>query len=209
MSNPQDDPGHRPPPPRQGEPPQGAPSPYQGEQQQYQGEPAYQPGPGHYQGGPVHYEGGPAPYQGDPGTYQGEPGAYQNASPPYGYQSPPGPQWQGQGGYGGPQSHLQRRSKGFFGTLFDINFDDMVTTRLIKMAYALAILVYSLIALLMLLFAWSFFAWNKPLGFITLIATPIVWTAGLLTTRLVLEFVINQFKITEHLKALRDREGPR
>ncbi|GLY73272.1 hypothetical protein Airi01_015390 [Actinoallomurus iriomotensis] len=172
MSNPHDDPGHRPPPPRQGEP-----------------QPSYPGGP-------------PPPYQTDPHAYPGPP------------QQPGGP-WQGPPpGHGmppQPQAHAprERAGNGFFKALFDLNFDHMVTASLIKFSYALAIVVYSLIALVMLLFAWSFSVWNKPLALATLVATPIVWVAGLLTTRMVLEFVINQFKITEHLKAMRDREGLR
>ena len=173
MSNPHDDPGRRPPPPRQGEPPSS------------------------YQGGP------PPPYQGDPHAYPGPPN--QAAGP---WQGPPP-------GYGGPQQppvppeYSPRRDKGFFGALFDLNFDHMVTTKLIKISYMLAIVVYSLIALVMLLFVWSFSVWNKPLAFATFLATPIVWVSGLLLTRMFLEFVINQFKITEHLKAMREREGLR
>jgi Domain of unknown function (DUF4282) len=172
MSNPHDDPGHRPPPPRQGE--------------------AYSS-----------YPGGPPPhYQGDPYAHPGPP------------QQPGGP-WQGpppgQGGPPQPPAYAPRgrEGKGFFGALFDLNFDHMVTASLIKVSYVLAIVVYSLVAIVMLLLAWSFSVWNKPLGFATLVATPIVWTAGLLTTRMVLEFVINQFKITEHLKAIREREEQR
>lgn len=173
MSNPHDDPGHRPPPPRQGEP---------------------QPS---YPGGPP-----PPPYQTDPHAYPGPPpqpgGPWQ--APPPGHGAPPQPP-----GYG-PRS---REGKGLFGALFDLNFDHMVTANLIKMSYVLAIVIYSLIALVMLLFAWSFSVWNKPLALATLVATPIVWIGGLLATRMVLEFVINQFKITEHLKAMREREGLR
>src|SRR5262245_35912948 len=137
MSNPHDDPGRRPPPPRQGEPHSS-------------------------------YPGGPPPYQADPHAYQAPP------------QHPGGP-WQGPPpGHGmPPQSPVygprEGRGKGFFGALFDLNFDYMVTTNLIKATYAMAIAVYSLIALVMLLFAWSFSVWSKPLALATLLATPIVW----------------------------------
>jgi hypothetical protein len=162
----------------------------------------------------------PPPRQGDPQPYQGDPQPHPGGQPPHGYAPPPnqppppaGP-WQGpppgygpppQGPYGSPGYSPRPAGKGFLGALFDANFDHMVTTRLIKAAYALAIVVYSLISLLLLLLAWSFFVWNKPLGFITLIAAPIFWIAGLLSTRIVLEFVINQFKISEHLKAIREQ----
>jgi hypothetical protein len=155
------------------------------------------------------------PRQGDPQPYPGPPqppyGAY---APPPNQPPPPAGPWQGPPPGFDPNSppppgtsgyQPRPAGRGFTGALFDLNFDHMVTPRLIKGAYGLAIAVYSLIALLMLLFAWSFFVWNKPLGFISLIATPIVWTGGLLTTRMFLEFLINQFKITEHLKVIREQ----
>lgn len=182
MSNAADDPGHRPPPPRQGDP-----HPYQGDPQPHLGGPQLHPG------GPPY--GGYAP----PPPNQPPPPAAPWQGPPPGYGPPPhGPQ-------GAPAYPPRTSGKGFFGALFDANFDHMVTTRLIKVAYALAIVVYSLVALLLLLLAWSFFYWNKPLGYITLIAAPIFWISGLLTTRIFLEFVINQFKISEHLKAIREQ----
>lgn len=174
MSNPHDDPGHRPPPPREGEPT----GSYQGAQPYYQGEPYPHQGPQ------------PAPPEQPTGSWQG------GAPSGYGFPQRPAPAVSG----------ARPRTKGFFGALFDLNFDHMVTTRLLKMSYLLAIVVYSLIALVMLLFVWSFSVWNKPLAFATLAATPIVWLAGLLFTRMTLEFAINQFKITEHLKAMREQE---
>lgn len=182
MSNPHDDSERRPPPPRQGEPPS-----------------SYQGGPPPYQGEPPYYQGDAYPYQGDPHHYQ---------SPPP--QQPPGGHWQtpppGYGPSPQPSPRGPRGDKGFFGALFDVNFDHMVTTRMIKASYVLALVIYSLIGIVMLLFAWSFSVWNKPLALATIVATPIVWLSGLLSTRLILEFAINQFKITEHLKALRERE---
>lgn len=173
MSNPHDDPGRRPPPPRQGEP---------GES---------------YQGAPTQHQGEPYPYYGPPpGPPPQATGAWQGPPPGYGAPQPSSAQ----------PGYDARGDKGVVGALFDLNFDHMVTPRLIKLSYVLAIVVYSLIALVMLLFVWSFSVWNKPLAFATLVATPIVWLAGLLSTRLVLEFVINQFKVTEHLKAIRERE---
>lgn len=84
----------------------------------------------------------------------------------------------------------------------------MVTIKVIRMAYALAIAVYSAIALLMLYEAWGFSVWNSFLEWITILATPVVWLGGILTARLTLEFAINQFKITEYLKAIRDQKEP-
>jgi hypothetical protein len=165
MSNPHDDPGHRPPQPRQGE---------------------------------------PQPYQGGP--------------PPPPHQPPPGAPWQGPGGYGPPPQHsapppgyASGRGKGFFGALFDMSFDHMVTTRLIKLFYVLAIVIVSCSSLAII----SIGIWVAQLrngwflGVVTICFTPVIWLFQLVIVRIVMEVVINQFKITEHLKAMRERDGLR
>ncbi|GAA0356792.1 DUF4282 domain-containing protein [Actinoallomurus spadix] len=184
MSNAADDPGHRPPPPRQGDP-----HPYQGDPQPHLGDP--QPHPG----GPPY--GGYAP---PPPNQPPPPAAWQGPPPGYG---PPAP-------YPGPPARPARPAgKGFLGALFDMSFDHMVTIKVVRAAYALSIAAYTGIALLMLYEAWGFSVWNKFLEWITILATPVVWLTGILTTRLALEFVINQFKISEHLKVIRDQNEPR
>jgi uncharacterized protein DUF4282 len=179
MSNPHDDPGRRPPPPRQGEPPSS------------------------YPGGP------PPPYQGDPHAYPGDGQQYQG---------PPQQAWQSQGGYGpapqppmGPPGYPVAKGKGLFGALFDLNFDEMVSTKLIKAFYLLALLLISLTSLFVLLVGlWALqFGWGRYFGVFLVPAAPLMWLFELVVTRMTLEFVINQFKITEHLKVIRDREGPR
>jgi Domain of unknown function (DUF4282) len=168
MSNPHDDPGRRPPPPRQGDPPS--------------------------------YQGGPPPHQGDRPPYQGPP------------PQQPGPPWQGPPGYGPPPQHPAYgpgKGKGFFGALFDINFDHMITVRLARAIYTMILVMISLFALVVLWYGLSFFAWNATLAVMTIIAAPLIWLFDLVLVRVFMEFVINQFKITEHLKALREREGLR
>jgi hypothetical protein len=182
MSNPHDDPGRRPPPPRQGEPYSSYPGgpPYEGEPQPY---------PGHQ------------PHPSEHGSYQGppqQPGApWQGGPPPQHPMGPPG--------------YPPARGKGLFGALFDINFDEMVSTRLIKAFYLLAILLISLTSLFIFLVGlWALqFGWGRYFGVFLVPAAPLLWLFELVVVRMVLEFVINQFKITEHLKAMREREGLR
>jgi hypothetical protein len=163
MSNPHDDPRHRPPQPRQGEP-----HPYHG------GPPL--PPPNHPPTGPWEGQGyGPPPHPGPPGDY------------------------------------ALRKPKGFFGALFDINFDEMVSTRLIKAFYVLAILLITLTSVFIFLVGlWALqFGWGKYFGVFLIPAAPLLGLLELVMVRMVLEFVINQFKITEHLKAVRERDGLR
>ena len=179
MSNPHDDPGRRPPPPRQGEPPSS------------------------YPGGP------PPPYQGDPHAYPGDGQQYQG--PP---QQPTGP-WQGPPpGHGMPQQPPMpepgyQRPKGLLGNLFDFTFDHMVTPQLIKGAYFFAVLFTSMTAVLWLIVGFWLFQYGWLLTVFIVLFTPPLWILSLIGIRMFLEFLINQFKITEHLKVVRDREGPR
>ncbi|GAB2837926.1 hypothetical protein GCM10027176_47920 [Actinoallomurus bryophytorum] len=111
----------------------------------------------------------------------------------------------------GPPGYPSARGKGLLGALFDINFDEMVSTRLIKAFYVLAILLISLTSLFILLVGlWALqFGWGRYFGIFLVPAAPLLWLFELVVVRMVLEFVINQFKITEHLKAMREREGLR
>jgi hypothetical protein len=171
MSNPHDDPGRRPPPPRQGD----HPSPYQGGPP-----PPYQGDPSFYQGPPPHQPGGP--WQGPPSTHSSR---------------PPGPE----AGY--------KRGKSLLGSLFDFTFDHMVTPQLIKGAYLFAVMFVSMTAIIWLIVGFWLFQYGWLLTVFIVLFTPPLWVLSLIGVRMVLEFMINQFKITEHLKAMREREGLR
>lgn len=178
MSNPHDDPGHRPPPPRQGEP-----------TSSYQGAP-----PPQYQGAP------PPQYQGDPHTYQIPPqqpaGAWQGPPPGYG-PSPSGPD----AGY--------VRGKSLLGSIFDFTFDRMVTPQMIRGAYFFAVLFTSIVAVVWLIIGFYLYHYGYLLTVFIVLFTPPLWLGSLIAIRMFLEFLINQFKITEHLKAMREREEQR
>jgi hypothetical protein len=108
-----------------------------------------------------------------------------------------------------PPGYPASKSKGLFSALFDVNFDEMVSTRLIKAFYVLAILLISLTSLFILLVGlWALqFGWGRYFGVFLVPAAPLLWLFELVVVRMTLEFMINQFKITEHLKAMREREG--
>lgn len=152
----------------------------------------------------------PSSYQGaPPPPYQGDPRAYQGAPPP---QQPGGP-WQGPPPGYGPRPPVPeagyKRGKGLMGNLFDFTFDHMVTPQLIKGAYFFAVLFTSMTALVWLIIGFWLFQYGWLLTVFIVLFTPPLWVLSLLGIRMFLEFLINQFKITEHLKAMREREGLR
>ncbi|MCO5972096.1 DUF4282 domain-containing protein [Actinoallomurus sp. WRP6H-15] len=83
----------------------------------------------------------------------------------------------------------------------------MVTAKLIKVVYVLAIVLISLTSLFILLVGlWALqFGWGRYFGVFMVPAAPLLWLFELVTVRMSLEFVINQFKISEHLKAIREQ----
>ncbi|MCO6006611.1 DUF4282 domain-containing protein [Actinoallomurus purpureus] len=189
MSNAPDDPGHRPPPPRQGDP-----QPYQGDPQPYRDD--------------------SQPYQGDPGPYQGGQPPYSGYPPPPNQPPPPASPWQGPPPGYGPPPHAPQGSpgypprpagKGFFGAIFDMNFDHMITVKLARVIYVVFLLLISFFSLIILWYGYSIFQWNALLGLMVSFAAPLTWIFYVLVLRVSMEFVINQFKITEHLKAIRER----
>ncbi|GAB3667337.1 hypothetical protein GCM10027589_33110 [Actinocorallia lasiicapitis] len=98
----------------------------------------------------------------------------------------------------------QIKRKGLIGSLLDISFDAMVTPMIVRGFYMLALTVISLQCLFFLIIGFVIVEkdWGWVWGLLMICASPLVWLVESLGTRMALEFVINQFKITEELKKL-------
>ncbi|GGT76563.1 hypothetical protein GCM10010177_38430 [Actinomadura citrea] len=97
------------------------------------------------------------------------------------------------------------RGGNLLGGLFDLNFDNMITTRVVKILYVLALIPISLFSLLMAVYGLAWIDDSAAFGYLLLLASPFVWLFQVFATRIVLEFVINQFKISEYLRAIKDK----
>ncbi|MGK5552747.1 DUF4282 domain-containing protein [Actinomadura kijaniata] len=192
------------------------PSPGQPPGQAYGPPPQPHPGhvPGPRQSGPGQsHHSGPQPvvppgYQGDPrqsGPQQIPP---QQGGPHYqqqARQSGPHPQYGGQ--EWAPAERPGRTDKGLLGALLDTSFDHLVTPKLVRYWYVVALLLVSLQCLVFLGFGlwiatWDdFWAW----GVIMIIASPLVWLFEALLVRIVMEAVVVRFKGVEHLRVIRDK----
>ncbi|GAA4224611.1 hypothetical protein GCM10022254_04470 [Actinomadura meridiana] len=115
---------------------------------------------------------------------------------------PGGPQEQQQGW--APPPRVPAR-KGVVGTLLDLSFDYMITAKLVKAVYALALVSITLMDLILAWYGLALLVDGSGLGLALLVATPFIWIFQLLVTRLILEFVINQFKISEYLRIIKDK----
>ena len=96
-------------------------------------------------------------------------------------------------------------ARGFLGALFDFSFTSFVTTRIIKVLYAL-ILVLTVIAALF--YTFLAFSASSLFGFLVLIiGDPLFILIVMAFWRLVLESFVVRFRIAEDVRALRERGG--
>lgn len=155
----------------------------------------------------------------DPGQSYGPP-------PPrpggVGQPPPPARQRPAPGGPGGPpppgwdyqdfgDARPAGAGKGFFGSLFDTNFNHLVTPKLIKLLYVLLLIGMTLwnvgqFALGLTIANWDDgWAW----GVLIIIATPFTWLIEIILWRIILEAVVVRFKGVEYLRIMKDKDGTR
>lgn len=163
-----------------------------------QGQPGQQARP---QNPPQQWQPGPQ-HTGPQQAFPGHTGP-QQALPPQERQRPQSPP------PGQSQGHPVVRKKGFFGALLDTKFDAMVTPMLIRGFYLLSLAVITLISVFLFLGIWGLDG-NSPYGddsdtffYVAVVVAPVFWLFQVLFVRMALEFVINQFKITEELQKIR------
>jgi uncharacterized membrane protein len=95
---------------------------------------------------------------------------------------------------------IMQDRKGFFGSLFDLSFTSLVTTRIIKVLYVLAIIVIGLYALA---FIAGGFSNSASAGVVVLlIVAPLFTLVSLIYTRVLLEVIIALFRIMENTSEL-------
>jgi hypothetical protein len=87
-------------------------------------------------------------------------------------------------------------AKGFFGALFDFSFTEFVTTKIIKVLFALAIIGSAIAAIAYI--AMSFSA-SSGLGVVVLLLSPAIFILYVILARVWLEVIIVLFRIAEHV----------
>jgi hypothetical protein len=88
--------------------------------------------------------------------------------------------------------------EGFFRSLFDISFTSFITTKIIKFLYVLALVLIGLGALILIVSA--FLASVAAGAFVLLIVAPLMTFLYVIYARVVLEVIIQIFRINEHLR---------
>jgi hypothetical protein len=97
------------------------------------------------------------------------------------------------------------QQRGFFSSLFDINFESFVTTRIIKVLYVIAII---LAAIYVVFLVAASFASDSTIGALILVLSPVIFLLFVLYTRVLLEFMIVVFRIYENTCALPQLGSP-
>jgi uncharacterized membrane protein len=139
---------------------------------------------------------------GDPGRAASPPEQPAPAPPP-GYSAPPGQQQVPPGQQQARQARQLQGTKGFFGALFDFGFTSFVTPKIIKVLYPLIMIGAILSALSFVAFA---FRAGTGFGILTLfVLAPLFFLVVMAIYRIVLEFFIVIFRISDDIRALRER----
>jgi hypothetical protein len=137
----------------------------------------------------------------DPGHPYGPPPPRPGPRP-----QPPGPPPQGWS-YDGA---LERdaATKGFFGSLLDVNFNYLVTPKLIKLFFVSSLVLIGLQSLLMLIIGLKVASWDDgwAWGVMLIIATPFVWLFEVVLVRIFMEAMVIRFKGVEYLRIMKDRD---
>ena len=88
-------------------------------------------------------------------------------------------------------------SRGFFGMLFDLSFNEFVTIRVIKILFIVTIICAGIISVSILV---AGFAAGGLAALGALIFAPIVFLLGVIISRIWLEIVIVMFRIEENTR---------
>ncbi|MBO2463772.1 DUF4282 domain-containing protein [Actinomadura violacea] len=139
---------------------------------------------------------GPPPQQPGPGPVPGpRPGGSFGTGP---YEQPQG--WQ-------PPPRIPQQ-KGLLASLFDTNFNNLVTPKLIKLFYILSLLLISLSALIVVVIGvWVMGLRNGwLLGLIIVCASPVVWFFEAILARIFMEAMVVRFKEVEYLRIIKDKD---
>ncbi|MBA9003803.1 MULTISPECIES: DUF4282 domain-containing protein [Thermomonospora] len=93
------------------------------------------------------------------------------------------------------------------GALLDTNFDHLVTPKLIRLWYVIALLLITLQCAGFLFTGLWVVTWDNgwAWGVIMVVASPLVWLFEALMVRILMEAVVVRFKGVEHLRVIKDK----
>ena len=93
--------------------------------------------------------------------------------------------------------------RGFLSALFDTSFSELITTKVIKVLYVIAIIGAGLVALGYIIAA---FTHSAGAGVLVLLVSPILFIVYVIIARIWLEVLIVIFRISEDVKRIADKD---
>jgi hypothetical protein len=93
---------------------------------------------------------------------------------------------------------------GFLASLFDFSFTSFVTTKLVKLLYAIGMAFNAMVALV---FAVAGFTHGLFSGLLTLVVAPLMFFAYVICWRVLMELIIVLFRAAEHLTEISRRSN--
>ena len=98
-----------------------------------------------------------------------------------------------------------RQQRGLFSSLFDLSFRELITKRIVRFLYGLAIIVVGLIELIAVI---TSFGESPGVGIITLIVSVLLFLLWVMAIRVLLETVLVIFDIAEYARdRMTERQG--
>jgi len=94
--------------------------------------------------------------------------------------------------------------RGFFGALFDLSFSELITTRVIKFLFVLAIIGSAIASII---YIGAAFTHSAGLGVLSLIISPVVFVFYVIAARIWLEVLIVVFRISEDVKRIANKDA--
>ncbi|MHC5059919.1 MAG: DUF4282 domain-containing protein [Planctomycetota bacterium] len=92
---------------------------------------------------------------------------------------------------------MEEDKKCFCSCLFDLSFDELITKRIIKILYVIGIVISGLVALSLIVMA---FTKGFGLGLLHVIAAPIVFMLLVVIVRVKMELLLTLFRIEENTR---------
>ncbi len=96
------------------------------------------------------------------------------------------------------------QKRGFFGALFDLSFSELITTRVIKFLFVLAIICAAIASIVYIGVA---FAHSTGAGVLVLIISPLIFIVYVTIARIWLEVLIVVFRISEDVRKLANKDA--
>jgi len=96
-------------------------------------------------------------------------------------------------------------TQGFLSSLFDFSFTSFITSKIIKVLYGLCIFFSALVALFIISFGFGISAGTGIV--MLLIVAPLFFLLSVIYSRVVLEFIIVVFRISENIAKIAEKEN--